>query len=146
MAQNFLISADSTPVLDGWGYDDYWGVPQWTIWVKANVKKYGKVTAKEKFAVEWNKQDAFASPYNWAKYDKAFHDFLMKTIDTDISSILSSPAVALEEVVSDVSETASSTTGGLASTGKTVKYAMPIFLVIVLVIIIFTIYRKARTI
>ena len=46
-------NADSQPDLDELFWDDYWEFPQWQTWFNANVSKYGKSKAQEKFVRSW---------------------------------------------------------------------------------------------
>lgn len=43
------ITADSTPVLDGWGWDDYWDSEDWIQWYKLLLKKYGSYNKKTNY-------------------------------------------------------------------------------------------------
>ncbi len=47
-------NADAHPDLDELGWDDYWEFPQWQTWFNANVSKYGKSKAQEKFVRSWS--------------------------------------------------------------------------------------------
>ena len=40
------ITADSTPVLDGWGWDDYWDSEDWIQWYKLLLKRYSSYNKK----------------------------------------------------------------------------------------------------
>ena len=58
----WTITADSTPILDGWGWDDYWGCAEFKNWHASNVKKYGVEAANDKFMVAWGAQGFGAKP------------------------------------------------------------------------------------
>jgi hypothetical protein len=73
---SFTINADSVPVLDDYGWSDYWTLLDWETWVTANVQQYGLSTAQNKFKSAWMQQDILASPWSWGKYDADFRDFL----------------------------------------------------------------------
>ncbi len=139
---DFIINADSTPVLDGLSLSDYWGKPEWVKWVSANVKKYNKETAASRFNTEWQKQSTFASPFNWYKYDSDFVDFLNKTIGVDISNFVSSPVTGANKLVKGVGQAAGNVGSGIGNAGKALKYAIPIAIVLVLIVIVLVIYKK----
>lgn len=70
----YTITADSTPLFDGWGPDDYWSVSDWQVWYDALVAKYGAEQGSRKWLDAWWQQSSFASPVNnegsiadWAK-------------------------------------------------------------------------------
>jgi hypothetical protein len=126
----FDITAESTPVLDGWGWDDYWKAPEWKKWHQLMVQKYGKNYANDQFLYWWEQQDSFANPYNWAKYDKNFVNYLAG-YGIDISSIISAPLVATHEAVSNVSSAGS----------KIFKYLGWILLTALLAIVIYVIIK-----
>lgn len=80
MAKQWNITADSIPVLDGWGFDEYWLLSDWVKWHKQLVDKYSSQnkTVKDKlgrsynfnpsadvrFITEWKKQTTGAAPIN----------------------------------------------------------------------------------
>jgi hypothetical protein len=140
----FIINADSVPVLDGWGWADYWAKEDWTKWVRANVEKYGKDVAHEKFVTEWNKQDAFANPYNWAKYDATFVSFLKTSIGVDISSIISAPLIGAEKVVKGVSELAGKAGDTIGNSGGTIKKVIIVAAVLITIVLIYYAYTKIQ--
>lgn len=125
------ITADSTPVLDGWGWGDYWGCPQWVEWHKLNVTKYGKPVANQKFISEWGKQDSFANPYNWCKYNSPFANYF-KAQGIDVGWLLSNLVVGANDVGTNVVDAAGNvSTGvvtassGIETVGSIIKYALP---------------------
>lgn len=125
------ITADSTPLLDGWGWADYWGCAEWMQWHQANVSKYGKAVANSKFITWWSKQDSFANPYNWCKYNSPFANYF-KAQGIEVGWLLSNLVVGTNDVGTAVVNTAGNvSTGiqtassGVQSLGSVLKYALP---------------------
>lgn len=133
---NFIITAESKPILDGWGWADYWTKEDWQKWHSLMVKKYGEAIAKQNFLSWWEKQDSFANPYNWAKYDKNFVNYLSK-YGIDISSIVSAPIIATQNTVNSVS-------AAVSNSAKVLKYAAPVLLVAGTALLIMYGYHKAQ--
>lgn len=139
MAYN--ITAESIPILDGWGYDDHWSLTDWVTWHKALRNKFssenktvkdtlGRVFNYNKSADtiwlrEWNKQSFGAEPINSLlnvgsdsfKYIK--QNILLFTTTGAIQQDynLSNPT-AVKEAVADVAEVVGDV---VESTVKTVK-------------------------
>lgn len=114
------ITSDSTPDLDEWGWDDYWGCGEWMLWHKANVQAYGKETANTNFIQAWGSQDSFMSPYNWCKYDKDFANYFAQQ-GIDVGWLLSNLVVGVENVGVDVIDTVENTTGTIAYVSSGLK-------------------------
>ena len=83
--ENGVISADSIPDLDDWGWDSFWGCDEWVKWHKALRQKYGLESANQIFAEWWNKQTFGA------------HALGCRTIDSDFRTYVRS--VGLWEIV-----------------------------------------------
>lgn len=139
---NFYITADSIPILDRWGWDEYWNAADWQKWHSLNVTKYGRATANEKFNREWERQDSFASPYNWAKYNKTFVDYFAKQ-GIDVSSIVSAPLIGAEKVVKGAGNAVGDIGNAVGKTGKLLKHILPIFVALLLITVLIIIYKKA---
>lgn len=71
-----LITADSKPDYDEWGYDDYWSCDDWIEWHKKLKAKFGKQIADQTWLQAWNAQGSFESNYNWCKYGGAFNTYV----------------------------------------------------------------------
>jgi hypothetical protein len=72
------ITADSVPVLDGWGWDRYWGCNHWIIWHGAMVEKYGLKYANDRFMLYWNQQGFGASPLDCTTFNPQFIAYTKK--------------------------------------------------------------------
>lgn len=70
-----IITADSEPQLDEWGWGNYWSCSQWITWHTMNVKKYGVEIANNKMIQYWDKQTFGAKPKMSCPIDKSFIDY-----------------------------------------------------------------------
>lgn len=142
MATTWNITADSIPVLDEWGWDDYWGVYEWIDWYNKVKAKHSKVYADTLFKIYWNKQDTFANPYNWAKYDSDFRAFLSKEgLLSSVTNVFADVVSAGTNVVSSGASAAQNVAEGVESAAKTTKYILPVLLIVVVVIVVLS-FRK----
>jgi len=71
-----VITADSTPDLDTWGWDSFWGCDQWVLWHRLNKKKYGSVEANKKFTYYWNEQGFGAHALGCRTVDSDFRNYV----------------------------------------------------------------------
>jgi hypothetical protein len=148
MATIFNITADSVPVLDTWGWGDYWGVQEWITWHKANKQKYGKAMADARFKMWWLKQDSDANPYNWAKYDSDFRAYmsaegLLPFVSNIFADVVSAGTEIISTTAGGASDVVTSATEGVKSTFAVAKYIAPVLLIIVVLIAVKTLNKKA---
>ena len=126
------ITADSTPVLDGWGWGDYWGCADWMQWHKLVKAKYGKDEANARFIDWWGKQDSTASPYNWCKYNSEFANyFAAQGIDVGwmLSHIVtgaSNISDAVVDTAGNISTGVSNASSGVSSLGTMLGFLLPV--------------------
>jgi hypothetical protein len=116
-----IITWDSKPDYDGWGWDDYWSCADWITWHKELVKKFGKDKANQLWLTAWQQQDPFESNYSWCKYDTAFSNYL-KSQGIDVGHLLSKVINTGGNVIENVGEAADSTT-------KILKWVLPVALI-----------------
>lgn len=149
MATIFNITADSTPVLDTWGWGDYWGVQEWIEWHRKNKTKYGKAMADARFKIWWNKQDIDANPWTWAKYDSDFRSYLsseglLSSVTNVIADVVSAGGSVVSSgagAVENVGEAVGNIGEGIEATAKVTKYILPVLLLAV-VVVVFLSFRK----
>lgn len=143
MATIFTITADSTPVLDSWGWADFWSVYDWMRWHSLNVVKYGRTKANEKFLTYWNAQSVDANPWNWGKYNPDFRAYLKKyDLLPSVTNVVADVVTGTSEVVSGATEAVKDITEGAGSTIKTASKLLPIIFVVVLVIALVALNKK----
>jgi hypothetical protein len=142
----FTITADSKPLLDGWGWDDYWSVQDWQTWVQSVEKKYGKKVAKQKFETAWYKQDETANPKLYIGTEKSFISYL-KTIDVDILGPIDSLVNGTNGLITGTGDLAAGIGGvgseaGEALVSRKVKIIITVSFIIVLTIAVYFAYKK----
>lgn len=126
------ITADSTPDLDDWGYDDFWTCSDWMLWHGLVKKKYGKPEADRRFIHHWNLQTLGAHALDCRSFNTAFRDFLKKErlLDEAYGSAgILAPIGAVTDVVSSGSDVVSDTAKGAETAGKLLKWGLPLLLV-----------------
>jgi len=69
------ITAQSTPVLDAWGWGEYWGCEEWIAWHQSLVTQFGAAQATQIFKQAWEQQTIGAHPLVWCQYDALFHNY-----------------------------------------------------------------------
>lgn len=124
MAEPFNISYSSEPVLDGWGWADYWQCPDWVAWHKLNVQELGQEEANSKFIYWWDQQHIDANPYNWCKYNSSFYKYF-KDQGIDTGWLLSKVFVGIDQLADGVPDLGA----GLKKTLQWSKYILPIALI-----------------
>lgn len=126
-----LITENSTPNLDDWGWDKYWNANDWMEWHKAMKAKKGKAYADSTFVSWWNKQTFGASPADAVSFNSAFRDFLKKEklYDT-IANLIQKPIGAVNDLISSGSNVVSETGQGAENIGKILKIAVPALVII----------------
>lgn len=155
MAKAWNITADSTPVLDGWGWADYWSINDWIIWHKSMKSKYGQQEANRRFLAAWHTQDSDANPFNqrnfnsdFRKYarDNGFFDGLFSGMGFISKPIgwINDLFTTTDHVTAKAAGTIDNTVKGLENTGKIVKYALPIAAILIFLAGTFYLYQKVK--
>jgi hypothetical protein len=143
MATIWNITADSVPVLDEWGWSDYWGVQEWILWHKLLKAKKGKVYADTLFKIYWNKQDIDANPYNWAKYDTDFRNYMeQEGLLSSVTNVVADVVSAGGSVVSSGAGAVTNIGEGIETTAKVTKYILPVLFIAVLVVVLLSLRKK----
>ena len=94
----FIITHESTPVYDTWGWADYWSCEDWMFWFYALKTEYGKTEARAIFMNSWEYQGIWESNYNWCKYNSEFVEF-SKKYDLDTGHFISNVVDPIKKVV-----------------------------------------------
>ncbi len=71
----FAITANSLPVYDGWGWDDYWTCADWKMWHMQMVPVFGATQATQKWAQAWAQQSVDMNSYHWCRFDADFVNY-----------------------------------------------------------------------
>lgn len=117
-----LITAESVPDYDDWGWDNYWTCNDWVEWHKALKKKFGKEKADSVWISAWDKQDMFEHNMNWCKYDSGFAHY-MSSENLPVGHLLSDVIVGAGDVGGNLIDAA-------AGTSKVLKIIIPVAIVL----------------
>lgn len=127
------INADAKPlynssILKFWDwFDDVWSCSDWITWHKANVTKYGKDTANNKFLSEWNNLALVTTTADCKTWNTDFRDYLRKYgLLDNISNPISNVIGAGSDIVDNLGS-------GLTSASKVLKILLPLILVVIAV-------------
>lgn len=160
MATVWNITANSVPDLDEWGLDDYWSCSDWINWHKAVAQAYGVQAANEKFLSEWNKQSFGAHALDCRSFNSAFREYTKSVGLHDAlydGALIAKPLGLTADTLTTVTNTASDVVqgagsavsglaGGIGDFGKSLKYLIPIVLIVAIGVIGFTIYKRTQQI
>lgn len=131
----YSINADSKPILDGWGWDEYWMPEDWIEWHTMNKKKYGKEAANNKLIKEYHKASFGAASYDWRTFDTTFknyaklnnfYDGLFSGLGGAIMKPINTAASAADTVITSAGNVVENTAKGAEKTSKVIKYGLPI--------------------
>jgi hypothetical protein len=142
----FEINADSTPILDGWGWGDYWGVNDWIDWHKANVKKYGLNVANEKLIKEYHKATMFAASYDWRTFNPTFIKYAKENgfynaLYSGLGGLIAKP---LGSAVNVVNKAAEVVTTGTDKAAGILKFSINNILLIAVLILVLLYFFKTK--
>jgi hypothetical protein len=118
------ITAQSVPVLDGWGPGAYWECAEWQAWHAELLKIMSAKDAALVFIAAWNKQDSFAGPYNWCKYNATFRNYMKSKgvdIDSVVSAVLMPIFTATGNIATSASDVVTNTAGAVSSVSSLAK-------------------------
>lgn len=119
-----VITWQSQPNYDNWGWDDYWDCWQWKEWHVALESHYGLAVANQIWVAAWLDQDGTANPFNWCKYDSDWVDYF-ESKGLDMGHFLSD----LFGAGTNLGEGAADLVDGVASTASTIGSVLPIILI-----------------
>jgi hypothetical protein len=146
VATQWKITADSTPVLDGWGWADYWPINVWQQWHMMLKAKYGLDEANKRFLFYWRQQTLFSNPLdartfnanfrNYAKENGFFNDLYSTT-----GGIFAKPINWPGQIFAAGDTVITGATGGIVTGGKILKYGIPAGLVLIFAALAFYLYN-----
>ncbi|MCX6265874.1 MAG: hypothetical protein NTW16_00750 [Bacteroidetes bacterium] len=155
MATKWKITADSEPVLDGWGWAEFWPVETWQQWHGMLKAKFGKEEANRRFLEYWHKQDSDANPFNQRSFNANFRKYARENgffdgLFTGIGAI-AKPLGWITDILHTADKVEAGATGaiqdtaaGIGTTGKVLKYAIPAAIVLILAAGAFYLYNKSK--
>lgn len=129
------ITAQSTPDLDDWGWDEYWSCPEWMQWFYALKKEYGREKATQIWGEWWNKQTSLSHAVDCRSFNSDFKKFVK---DEELSGIVYEGIFGLAgktvsvgaDVVSGAGDVVSGATEGASNIAKQLKWIIPSVLVL----------------
>lgn len=127
-----IITADSVPNLDDWGWDQWWNIADWLQWHKLNVQKYGMAKANEKFVNAWSQQTFGAHVLEYARFNSSFRNYMKDTAKIweylygGLATVLPEVIDTGSIVVDDAGQIITGATGGAATVGKALKLLVPV--------------------
>lgn len=149
MSVSWKITADSTPVLDNWGWDEHWSAQDWMKWHSLVMQKYGRDFANQQFLAWWNRQTLGAGPLDARTFNATFRDYAKKhgffsglygTVGGWIAKPLNWPG----QVVGAADQVVTGATGGIAAGGKVLKYAVPAAIILILIFSAYYLYNLSK--
>jgi hypothetical protein len=130
-------NADSLPPLSE--LNSQWGCADWMQWHKANVDKYGKDLANQKFISNFSQLSSINNAYNFCKYScdwaQYFGNYGIDVSDVASRAVCSAVTVvdAAGYVVTSTAGAATSAAQGASSTISTLSKILPIAGVVIAV-------------
>ena len=126
LSEGFIITADSEPDLDGWGYDStWWKCSDWIAWHKANKAKYGKAVANQKFSLWWNKQTMGAGPLDCRTFNSEFRQYIRAN---DLESAVWDGAGVFKNILDPIGaggDIVTGVSGGVGRVGRALRWIIP---------------------
>lgn len=139
---NFVITSQSTPDYDDWGWDDYWSCADWITWHKAMVKDFGKDYANTKLIKAYHQNAVLAHHVSCRSVNAAFKDYAKKNgfydqLFTGLEGVVVKGGAALVNVADsalNVTDSLADNAEDVAKSSLTItKYLLPIILVLVII-------------
>jgi hypothetical protein len=144
-----MITADSIPDLDSWGWDDYWSAQDWIKWHKELKKKYGLSDANYRFIDAYGSgsfmEGLGAARFSYRTTDRefiryakenGFYNALFGGLAGLSAKVVSTAYSAGHSIVETGGNIVESGTGALQNAGQTVsntvsvlKWIVPLLLI-----------------
>lgn len=147
-----VLSADSVPVYgtawNAWSGIHYWTCDEWQLWYDLNAQKYGTQQAQIKFVDAWSHDDN-QSVLTWdaagwsCGYDCDFTNY-MRTKGLDVANWGTQNTCTLVEIPSNLIDAGAAVSEGVKDTANTVSFLMPVTVIALTGIFIYSQYQKAK--
>lgn len=146
-ADNFIITAESKPVLDGWGWGDYWSAIDWIKWHTAMKEKFGLPKANEIFITEYHKAGWGAASYDWKTFNQTFIEYakqngFYKGLFEGVGGLLSRATAAIADVTTSAGEVVAGAGDLAKGAAKSFPLLIPAVLVLAGAFVIFTVKKR----
>jgi hypothetical protein len=139
--KKFDITADSFPVFDGWGPDDFWGSSEWIAWHKLLIEKWGLETANELFVEYYHQASMFAANYNWRTFDPVFIAYAKANGFYD--GLFSGVLGGIMKPVSVVGDVATQAVNSISGATGYIQIIMPLLFIGLLLVLAYKGYKFA---
>lgn len=116
-------NADSQPPLSE--FDSQWGCTEWQQWHQANVVKYGKDQANQKFITQFNALSRWNQEYSFCKYNCDWVRYFAG-YGIDVSDVASRLVCSGISVVDSAGNIVTNGAQGLETTSSLIKYLLPV--------------------
>lgn len=124
------ITADSIPVLDTWGWNDYWSCRHWIKWHGAMVAKYGLKYANDKFMEYWDQQTFGSATADCRTFNSDFIAYTKKAgiyrALFDGIGLITYPMGIAAELIKDAGEIVENAADSAISLSSMLKWLVPI--------------------
>lgn len=144
---NYTITADSTPNLDDWGWDDYWDAQDWMYWHSLMVDKYGLEWANRTFIQAYHSASFGADSYDWRTFNSDFRQYadengFLDALYDGVLGVITQPIGGAIEIGENLGEGISNVSEGVKKSSELISYLLPLLLLFVVVIGGFYVYKK----
>lgn len=137
----YPITAQSTPNYDDWGWDQYWNCEDWIAWHKELVKAYGLQQANLRFITAYHQASFGAASYDCRTFNRSFREYARQNGFLDA---LYQGIGAIMQPVGPVIETGSNILDVAVTTSSMLKKLLPLVFILLVVIGMFYIGKKAQ--
>jgi hypothetical protein len=130
-------------------FDTVWNCNDWIVWHQSMVKKYGTASANTKWLKDWNNLATGSSAIDCRSFNTAFRTYAKKVglYDSLYSGlgVIAEPIGAGTDIIGGVSNAASGLGGAVGTTGKILKIAIPLLVIIAIVFVVIYANKKLKT-
>lgn len=162
----FVVTADSSPVYDTFGFADYWGCAEWIQWWNALNKKYGKDGADYVWGAAW--LDGLSNsaggngtapgsswiidsvPLDCRTLDGNFKTFIdgneniYNVVYSGIGGLIAKPLGLGVSIINGAVKIGSDVVDTATTTSKILKYAIPIAVVVAILLMAYIAYETIQ--
>ncbi len=140
------------PDFDEWGWDTYWSLNDWLTWHATLKQTFGQPVANDRWVEAWMSRQGILAfgdvRADWLTFNSAFREHLrnhntsgnitmLAAITDPLTEIIAVPG----EAVGNIGEGAVNLSGGVVNTTKTLKWLLPVALVVAVVLAAIIIYK-----
>ena len=147
-----IITADSVPVYgtltNWWNGLQYWNCTQWREWFELNLQVYGTSQARAKFIDAWSHGDN----HSWwsdepagilCGYDCDFINYF-RSKGLDVARVGAQNTCTLITIPTNLIDATAAVGEGVKNTANTISFLLPVTIVTITGLYIYTQYKKAQ--